>query len=543
MVPPPPSPLSTRLNRSCSTSTFTPPRNILLAAISSIVLLGAPASSRAAVTRNGKWSTSEVPVYVNAASFEARGFGAERARQQVQNAMNIWNVEGQANIRLTFAGDTTATSGQSGRINVWAGDVYGWPGTCRFATAVYTTSGGTCNNAGIEIYWRGFDACGYQPIDWTTDGPATGTFQLADILVHELGHVIGGYSDDYGASDTVMGSATTLALSYHLYDQDINLLRDGYQGNHAYGGRTNYFLKNSWSTTGLSRSALGNVGATNLKAGAASDQTHIYAAFVDATSSAFNIKVMRSLNGATWTNDTGFTSPSRVGVDLERTPNYIVLAFVEPGLGRAIKIRRRSSSWGGVIAVSGAASRVPPALAWNSAASRLLLFFVERDTHRLMYAVSADQGATWTTPAAVEPPEQREFLAVDGPAVGCSTSNQCYVVWPTFNTYNAVTTSLCTRKFTMSGSSLLFGDHSCFTTNSADPPGVAYGVATYAGWMLARAGRDSNHSLAFHRRSDFSVSSEWPTAHVSGLSSRSGVALDFLTTTSLNEWEVFYVSP
>lgn len=484
-----------------------------------------------------------MPVYVNAASFEARGFGAERARQQIQNAMNIWNVEGQANIRLTFAGDTTATSGQAGRINVWAGDAYGDPGSCIFASAAYSTSGGTCNHGGIEIYWRTAGGCGYQPIDWTTDGPAPGTFQLADVVVHELGHVIGGYSDDYNANDTVMRGPSSTALSYHLYDQDIDLLRNGYLGSHAYGGRTNYFLKNSWSTTGLTWSALGNVGNTNLKPGAASDQTHIYAAFVDATSSAFNIKVMRSTNGASWNDDTGFTSPSRVGVDLERTPNNIVLAFVEPGLGRAIKIRRRSSSWGAVIAVSGAASRVPPALAWNAAASRLLLFFADRDTHYLKYAVSADQGATWSAPAAVEPPEQREFLAVDGPAVGCNASNQCYVVWPTFNTYNAVTTSLCTRKFTMSGSSLVFGDHSCFTTNSADPPGVAYGVASYTGWMLARGGRDSNQSLAFHRRSGFDVSSDWPTAYVSGLSSRSGVALDFLSTTSLNEWEVFYVSP
>lgn len=159
-------------------------------ATTSVLLLALVCSARPSfgLTRSCKWSVPTIPVFLNSSSFEARGFGAQEALQQLTNAMNVWNSEGQAAVRLVYGGDTTATSRSAGRITVWADTSAG----CVIGLTVNQT--GDCDGGvgvGIAIYTRLDVGCLAQPVDWTTDGPNLDQSQLGNVLVHELGHAVG----------------------------------------------------------------------------------------------------------------------------------------------------------------------------------------------------------------------------------------------------------------------------------------------------------------------------------------------------------------
>lgn len=494
-----------------------------------------PGRGEAVVTRDCKWAISDVPVYVNVSTFEARGMQAERVRQQVTNALATWNTEGQANIRAYYAGDSTTVNGSPGKINIFADDI-----SCNLALTSYSKP--TCDFVNIAVYMRKDAAggCGSAPNNWTLDGPTPGRWQLSDVLVHELGHGLGGFSDDYASTTSVMASAYDTAKSSHLYNQDIDLLRNGYGGSFAYLARTNFFVQNSASTGATNGwGGLSVIGATNLHPGAAGNSTDVWVAYVDATNSVFPIVAKRSTNGSSWTLDSPAAN-SRTGVDLEATTNAVVLAYSSAADSRDLKVRRRTASWGAEISVAGA-SKVPPALVWVPTSSKLVLFYVDRDSHKLFSAVSSDEGNSWTTPALLA--TDKEYLAVDGPAGACDSSGQCLLTWPTFESYGGVTTNLCTQKFTMSGTTIQLGDRSCLATNSSEAPGIAWGSNASTGWLMIRNGRNSATNVAFAKHSTFDVSTDWASPYVSLVSGKAGHAMTFFPKAGVNHWEAFYVAP
>jgi hypothetical protein len=471
-------------------------------------LLLANHGSAGAVTRSCKWNITDVPVYVNLTTFTDRGYEANDVLAAVYNAINTWYEEGGANIRPYYAGTTAASGGSPGQINIVMEDWVGFS-ACFLGWAGWGND--NCDQGGtyIVLFDKLWYNCPKAPVNWTgAEYPPAQYFSMQDVLTHEFGHALGGYSDDYSNSVTVMQAATAgAAVSSHLYNVDMDLLRDGNPGTgqYAYGRRANTFVKNKYSA-GTSWTQLStNIGTSSLKPAAAGGSVggnSYVVGFVDQNS---NI-ITKTGDGVSWPTVVTHPYTSRVGLGMAKTTSYYVLAFTEATDDRKIYVRRSSNTgatWGETILINASArSQSPPALAWNSSVGRLLAVWVDRNNDRLYYATSSDEGATWSSVAEVISGTP-EGAAFSGPSLSCNSSNQCLLVWPTWHDYRGISPSnnICTMNVSVSGANFVTSDRRCggpttrstlpdLVINSGRAPGVAYGsTGTFAGWILGRAGR------------------------------------------------------
>jgi hypothetical protein len=83
--------------------------------------------------------------------------------------------------------------------------------------------------------------CRQYPINWAMEYPSPRQLSMLSVITHELGHAIGGWSDDYANPNTVMQACPSgSAPSAHLYCDDMNLLR--WDSSYGYGIKTDQYV-------------------------------------------------------------------------------------------------------------------------------------------------------------------------------------------------------------------------------------------------------------------------------------------------------------
>lgn len=518
------------------------------------VLLVSMASSNAsaAVEASCKWSTEDVPVYINEASFAAYGLSLVDIENPVLNAVATWFYEGQARIRPYYVGPTTRTNALSDEILITMED-YDGTGNCSLARTFWNTP--VCGGVKIVVFNRVANSsgtCRQYPISWATGYPSPRQHSLQNVITHEFGHALAGWSDEYDNEDTVMQACPLgSAPSAHLYYDDMALLR--WDGSYGYGIRLDHHIYNQYSVDGGgSWNALqGETYHTNMKVGATSNNTQsgYMIAHTDPMALGALPITTRMGDGNSFNDNVVFHETTQQGVALTRTADYFVMAYVESGQNlnqRRIKIRRSTDgvTWSDpIVANEDARSDSTPTIAWNSNRARTILAWVDRDSDLLKYSVSANQGASWTTPQVFF--DGQELLAFQGPDLSCNNSNQCLLVWPSWNNYGGVwpMNNVCTLEFRLVGE-VFDSDHGsirCPSLNTGREVGVEWGNGSaFSGWVMARTGRDASTSVNTHNKTQFSMMQDWSSQTVL---SPSTAGVDLAFNGFWNEWEVFYVAP
>lgn len=512
-------------------------------------------TSSADPTRSCKWNISELPVYVNIDSFTARGYNEIEVKMAVVDAINNWYIEGGANFRPYFAGYTTDTQGRQNQLNVIMEDWVGISGRCDYGWATYGSGNCDSGNTYVVIFDKLWYNCPKRPLHWMDKRyPSSAYNSILNVLMHEFGHAFGGYSDDYSNPNTVMqGLSSIKGASVHLYNIDIYLLRD--DPNYGYGRRSNRVV-GRYSTNTTTWTPSTTIGYSYLRPAAAttpSSSNSYMVAYVNTHD--FTIRYRIGNGGSSWQNEVPLTSTTKVGPALVKTPNYFVLAYSEAEDTRRIFVRRyNGSSWSSAVVVNNnARTQSPPALGYNSEEGKVILLWTDRDSDRLMYSISSDEGNTWSTPQQLGSDDDLEFYSYQGPSISCvSNADHCLLVWSTWGSYRNVMNNVCTAHVYINGSSLIFDHRRCGgpdswggsdkVIDSGRTPGIAYGSNSFfTGFIMARDGRNSDTYLNIHKRDNYDLQYEWSDPVIISESSKAGATVVF--SGYFNEWEVFYITP
>ena len=69
-------------------------------------ITASPARAHTLPSWTCQWQANVVPVYFNPGLLAAHGYDVDGYRQQMINALAIWNQEANADLRLSYGGDT-----------------------------------------------------------------------------------------------------------------------------------------------------------------------------------------------------------------------------------------------------------------------------------------------------------------------------------------------------------------------------------------------------------------------------------------------------
>ncbi|MCO4747638.1 MAG: matrixin family metalloprotease [Proteobacteria bacterium] len=191
------------------------------------VPVSVPPSPRYAVSGSA-WSGDavEVPFYLNTDTWPSE-FAANDLEKAFTDALDVWNVYGQAKVHLDYGGRTTNTqygSGSDGsNTTKWQSFHLG----STLAISVQTTSSGNLVDCDIRFYGSNTNGS----IEWNVNpnGAPDGENAVRHTLVHEFGHCIG-----------ISHSAIEAALMYRyapddqgpeswvLHDDDVDAVQSIY---------------------------------------------------------------------------------------------------------------------------------------------------------------------------------------------------------------------------------------------------------------------------------------------------------------------------
>ncbi|MCI0695268.1 hypothetical protein L0337_25080 [candidate division KSB1 bacterium] len=522
--------------------------NKFLVAMTLLVFAVSIPPLHAQVSRSCRWNVSAVPVYIDLTSFDLRGWDREHIIQEVINATTVWNTEAGGVISLYYAGDRAVSpvyNDNLGKIFIFAAE----SGGCALAIAAWA-GGGDCEFGSIAAYDRIDENCPpANGIEWMLDAPEARTFSMTGVLVHELGHVIGGYSDDYNNPNTVMQAGPPGAAPWlHLYNTDIRLFQDGDPAAGITGyGRRNHAVRFMHSTDAVNWIDDGTViGWSYLRPAAAASPNSKVVAFVETLNTANTVQTRRYTAAGGWESPVSHVK-SYTGPALAYQGVY-VLAYAEEDDRRRIWVKTSDDgrTWSTpVLLHETARTQSDPALFANIAVQRVMAFWTDRDTDRLMYS-SSTNGTAWEIPKEIDQnatQDPREYYSYRGPTGACDDNNQCLLVWPSWTTYGLANLGMCTLQMRFDANALQWNllNLRCPDDGTGRTPGVAYGSPPgFTGWVLGFAGRDVNNTLATLRKSQHTTAEAWKDKTVLAWKNADGVAMIFNPTTS--EFEVYLVS-
>lgn len=199
------------------------------------------------------WTNRSIPVLFNAGTAAANGFFPERFRDELINAMAMWNEESQSGLDFLYAGDTTQSQ-VTGNVVVRHQDT--WACVDNTSAKAFWPGSGNCAAGAPEIVMIMQDSCnpGTQR-QWRTGWPGS-TFQAwglggamgyEHVAGHELGHMLG--FPDAGPYPAVMCCNNRHTSFRMLYPIDINTARRWY-------GTPARFVATATTTDGLSLSGV-----------------------------------------------------------------------------------------------------------------------------------------------------------------------------------------------------------------------------------------------------------------------------------------------
>jgi hypothetical protein len=515
-----------------------------LAAVAACAVIATHGDARATVTRSCRWNIPSVPVYVDLATFDVRGWDQELAIQQVVNALTPWNTEGGGGLRAYYAGNKAYNNVGPSEVIVGFFDSPQTVSTCALAITAFTTP--SCGPAAIAVYDRTNENCSdtAHPLEWRPDAPEVREFSLTEVLVHELGHALGGYSDDYTNPNTVMQAAPQgSAPSLHLYNTDMDLFQNGSGPITGYGvsGRPVHFMYSSDTVSWTDDPT--NLGTTSLRPTAASAQSAKVVAFVDTLNPGSIVRTRKFTTAGGWEPPVAHES-SRVGPALGQGLGTFVLVYPASDDARRLRVQTSidGKTWTSPVNLHNSArSQSAASVFFNSQARRFFVFWTDRDDDRVRYSVSSD-AITWSAPREFDgsnTSDPRVFYAFNGPAGSCDASNHCLVVWPTWNTFGPSNLPICTMQTAYDVTADHFTNMNLRCTDAtARTPGVAFGAnGGTAAWVMGFAGRDTNTSLVISHKVMHSTSEDWGSRITPSWSNQDGV--DMMFNQLQARWEVY----
>jgi hypothetical protein len=208
----------------------------------------------------------------------------------LKQALNEWNMRGQANARFRYVGETTATMGSGADVVVNMQACFWNDGSCSGACATGAIVSGTCGSTmTVPIYkW----SCATAPdserrsrvvdlhLDWNSVGTSAGRgWSAFRIFMHEFGHVLGlpdvsgpppngtvlqcGGGAAYQGGPTNMFPARSARDSFKVWPEDAKALQTGVP--FSYGVRSSDTLHHARRNLVSGRTPEVNPGtATNL---------------------------------------------------------------------------------------------------------------------------------------------------------------------------------------------------------------------------------------------------------------------------------------
>lgn len=400
-------------------------------------------SANQASVPGGPIDFTDVPVYLNAASFGAYGtrtyncplemgtgpaqqFSLSQLRGQLEWAIGIWN-RGGAKMKFRYAGEVPEAIHDGCDTSHWF--VEGW------CTPVVVSMG--C----MSVAGRQAEASGYCGSSVKLNGHYTWATQwsnvteIGPVLVHELGHTLGRVDEDADFCDpmnpappgqpcagsdpaSVMGyglfgpysyQVVTPGLRAQLWNRDVYSLRHagGPNGGYGYGERQNRRVRSAYSTNGFASTYSLNdepVFRTNDRPANAFGEGAYHVAAAKAASTTYgdnDIYAMRG-DGVTWSAWTYLGSWTVGDLSMAYGGGVFVLLHVAADNSRKIyyQLNQGTGSWtspsvvgDGAWSELSIASVGPPAIQWHPFSNQFVLTWTRRGTYPNLCAASV--GVCW----------------------------------------------------------------------------------------------------------------------------------------------------
>ncbi len=476
----------------------------------SLIVVGFAVSAHGTALIND-WSTSyrgDIKVYFCVDTFTTwlPGLDLDKVRANVKLAIDTWNTYGGVDFYLDWYGDRAGTRNgcspnqmpSSGEVTVKAEDYRGGS----VLAAVDMGSAVPMVRSTLSMYKRNDNGT----ISWTFDH-TTNDFDIATVLTHEFGHVIG-FGDIYSPAYATVMNGTLGAYNRVVWHEDVTKLRDTSQTHHYNHVTTRQIVHKRSTDNGLNWSSQGNLQEhTNSKLGVG----------FNATAQRYMV-AWRGTDGSTYLNTilgngSSYDSSSKKtwAVPLDYGPAVAfgngmwVVADVTTSDSRNLEYCYSTDGttlygtttilygWNATGGSTSYGSMWEPAIAWNANKSHFILAWTnwrnQGDDNPLGYIRAC------TNP---DPSSQNFYRCVEttivsnsSPGLACHASNNdCLLTWVDDTGY--LDHQICYSKALLGTSNdfQLTGSTYCFSTDSTRlATSDAYGRGY---WMLSYRGNDGS---------------------------------------------------